>query len=531
MVFYPDTYIRLLTGVPLDNKYTDTITFQTQQNQINYFLSKVLYTYDKCSYQRADPAIGQLAKIRVPVVAEKIYNVNYVMFRNNNFGTKWFYAFVTRVDYINDNMSQLSFEIDILQTWMFDYTVHPSFVIREHTNNDAIGANVMPENVSIGDHVYGEFLRSGEMYPYQAKICVAASFDKNLSPAQAGLHGFVYNGIALNIFDTAEEVNSFIDQATGDTKADGILSIFMVPSFITDNMSDEEELGVEHTPKKRAFVDIQIDKEFGSFDGYTPRNNKLYTYPYNFLTVISGPSNIVEMHYEYFDSTTCGFSLYGELSLNPQMILIPRHYRITDNNQDYRNMIMSLPLSGFPQCSYICDTYKMIMASQVNQYQTKQLVNATGGFFGTIANLVTGNIGGALNAAGGAISDAMMTEAKLQDQARLPPTAHTMEADVTAYSLGYMDYRFANTKIRGEFAKSIDDYFTMYGYATNRLKQPNIFGRRNWNYVRTSGAVITGSMPADDLAKIIDIFNRGVTFWHTTDVGNYNLPNPIVGGG
>ena len=45
--------------------------------------------------------------------------------------------------------------------------------------------------------------------------------------------------------------------------------------------------------------------------------------------------------------------------------------------------------------------------------------------------------------------------------------------------------------------------------------------------MKTSGVVIDGSMPVQDMANIKAMYNRGVRFWHTTDVGNYSLSNAI----
>ena len=67
----------------------------------------------------------------------------------------------------------------------------------------------------------------------------------------------------------------------------------------------------------------------------------------------------------------------------------------------------------------------------------------------------------------------------------------------------------------------------MFGYATKLLKIPNETGRDNGNYVKTSGVVIEGSMPVQDMANIKAMYTRGVRFWHTTDVGNYSLSNAI----
>lgn len=68
--------------------------------------------------------------------------------------------------------------------------------------------------------------------------------------------------------------------------------------------------------------------------------------------------------------------------------------------------------------------------------------------------------------------------------------------------------------IRREFAKRIDDFFSMYGYLTNEVDIPNLYNRPNWNYVKTIGANITGDIPQLDLQTIKTMFDNGVTLWH-----------------
>ena len=80
--------------------------------------------------------------------------------------------------------------------------------------------------------------------------------------------------------------------------------------------------------------------------------------------------------------------------------------------------------------------------------------------------------------------------------------------------------------INWQHAKVIDDYFTMYGYAINRCKTPNYFSRPHWNYIKTIDITLEGSVPADAMKKICDIYNNGITFWENGDeVGNYALDN------
>ena len=75
-------------------------------------------------------------------------------------------------------------------------------------------------------------------------------------------------------------------------------------------------------------------------------------------------------------------------------------------------------------------------------------------------------------------------------------------------------------------AASIDDFFTRFGYAMNRLTTPNRSARPHWNYVKTAGCTVTGSVPADDMRKICGIYDVGVTWWkNPAEIGNYSLDN------
>lgn len=91
-----------------------------------------------------------------------------------------------------------------------------------------------------------------------------------------------------------------------------------------------------------------------------------------------------------------------------------------------------------------------------------------------------------------------------------------------------MTYNQCTVAVRREFAEMIDEFFDMYGYAIERVKVPNVNGRRSWNYVKCQNSCHKGNMPANFLDQINDIFDAGITFWHTSDVGNYSLDNSIV---
>lgn len=178
MYIAPNTTIVLLRGVPLDNTYTDTIWFNYPESQYNHFygIDRDRYNrrvFTENSYQR----IGR-GKIRLQVSADDIYNYNYLMYRNTNYNNKWFYAFITKApEYINNAVAEIEFEIDVMQTWMFDYELEMCYVERETQATDYIGENVLPEPVDIGDVVCNDIEKTIYFDTYAVLINTAYDSD------------------------------------------------------------------------------------------------------------------------------------------------------------------------------------------------------------------------------------------------------------------------------------------------------------------------------------------------------------------
>ena len=101
--------------------------------------------------------------------------------------------------------------------------------------------------------------------------------------------------------------------------------------------------------------------------------------------------------------------------------------------------------------------------------------------------------------------------AQVEAQSLLPDTVNLTGSNATL--LGYQkisQHIFSTFAIKPEFARKIDKYFDMFGYATNELKIPNI----------------NGNIPQADLAEIKEIFNSGITLWHSTsNFKNYYANN------
>lgn len=116
--------------------------------------------------------------------------------------------------------------------------------------------------------------------------------------------------------------------------------------------------------------------------------------------------------------------------------------------------------------------------------------------------------------------------AKVQD-AKATADNVTLQGGDTYFNYGYenLGVKLISYQITQEYIDLLQDYFGKYGYKVHKVKIPNIHTRQNWNYIQTVGANIVGNIPQMFIDALEQLFNQGITIWHTTDVGNYNLPN------
>lgn len=80
-----------------------------------------------------------------------------IAFQNSAYGNKWFYAFITGVEYKNDKASEVTFEIDDMQTYLFDVDLKECFVEREHSSDDTISGSITGEPVELGEYMYSNY--------------------------------------------------------------------------------------------------------------------------------------------------------------------------------------------------------------------------------------------------------------------------------------------------------------------------------------------------------------------------------------
>lgn len=502
MYIEPNTVIRLLKNCPLDTTYEHTIFFSGKTAQADYFKGLTKYTLTEQTYQRVNSG-----RMRVQLKADNIYDCNYLMFQNSNFGSKWFYAFIKSVEYVNNITAEIEYELDVMQTWFFDYTLGQCFVEREHTGSDKIGEHTVPENLELGEYIIGAAQTTGVLG--DTVIAIAATFNANYEDSNGSYLGGIFSGLEYTTFDNtasgAVQAENFIKNA--GSKSDGIVSVFLMAKAMDTK---------DATPN---VYDLKIDKNYSlkRADGSAPKNNKLYVYPYNFLYVTNLQGTTAVYPYEYFNDEQCRFVLRGDKTPNPAVMLVPGKYKGIDFNYDEKMM-----LQGYPQLGFATDTFRAWLAQNAAGIGADAIATALSA---TLISTPKEAAEFAVNT-GGKVAH---TLAQVHQAAIAPDQAKGVGSPSTLAALKLLDFRFINKHIRGEYVSIIDDYFTMFGYARHRVKVPNRKVRKYWTYTKTAGCVVHGSVPCDDMNKICSIYNNGITFWTDgNNIGNYSLDNSII---
>lgn len=534
MPFQPSTNVYIGT-VPFDPSYRHVRYFSDREAQQQYFaaLCPMSLRREDYTYQRVDDSIV------VPFNAETLYGYNYCMFKNENYGDRWFYSFITDVEYVNPNSSRLHLSLDIMQTWFPDCTVKACMVEREHVDDDTIGMHIKDEGLDPGELIvdYYSFDNQNQyLYPVVASA-VEPLKDGTYVNVGGDKYMGVYSGCSLSVFTTISELKSYIDALSSNGQQDAISAIYLVPDFCVQNRVKKDN-GWGYWVDASAGTpteDYSLNVGMGSLDGYVPKNNKTLCYPNQYFEVTNFNGGNQKFRLEFFGTKgTASFDKTGGCSMSSTLAYIPKNY----NGNAGRSVEHAVYMEAFPTCMWVYQAWaNMYGQSQVDLFGLKFnsqtdlpfMNNAMNGAQRLVGSATRLDLLGMANDAVDTVQDQVNAFASLSKATRTPNTSRGgMNTTTSLVNLGSYTVGFRKYTCRREMAKQIDNYYSMYGYLVSEIKVPNVVGRRSWNYVKTNGSSVVGKVPAGTLAQINRLFDRGITFWHVNDVGNYALDNSIV---
>ena len=568
----PNSDVVLCRGVPIESDYRHTLYFDSVAEQNNYFFRKAFKQFHNVSYQRERRNV-----ITLEIPATDVYACNYLLFKNTSYGEKWFFAFVNSVEYVNDNVTDIYYELDMMQTWMFEYTLMQCMVEREHSVTDKIFENTKPENIGYGELMCGSsrnLLSSHGLLGEYACVITSKPYSSGDVPIKlysqfCPVYGYI---------GRAEDMNTIVEDFVRSGWQDAVLSVTVGNKLMAQG-ADETHFDMPKQVPKEDFKFVCYGVTSGIHEGeeqfkdqlpngYKPRNKKLFGYPYNQLWISNNQGTVNEYRYEDFKLDKDGF-FHMEVAASgissPECVLYPLDYRGVDKYYDH-----ALVLTGYPTVPWIGDTYKAYMAMNRNQIENAVFTQGANGVMNTLSAFLggamtvnnaadmlqaakadasnagqtvskttktglrqqaMGGIFSAIGTAGTSVVDYMTTvwqvEAKLKDVSNIPPNVGGLSgAGSVTNALSRFDYSTYYMCVKPEYAEIVDKFFDMFGYNTCTVKVPNTHSRPHWNYVKTIGCEIQGFLPQEAANVIKAVYDHGVTFWKNGDeVGNYTLDN------
>lgn len=617
--------------VPWKSDYKDVRLFTSKTEESNYF-SSPLRVEQNYTYIRDKQAI------KVNANKEAMEQYNYIRYMNENFSLKWFYAFITGVEYINQNACYIYFEQDVYTTWWDCFSIKSAFVEREHANAEWVGVNTTSEQFIISNYEQNKVVYSRDYTPdfdeetsasIASIIVIATSvpyiemlskdtYLQNNKPESDDLKFYnvqyttpkAQTALLMGIpteytylrFYSRTKFDYFIEVMNLTGQVDSIVSAFVMNTAIADSIftsslptgdigkiqfryqrlaqSTNKPVTVDYSTK--SYIESIIHSANETFEekestvldleGYEPKNEKMFHYPFCKWVLDANNGDFVELHPELLPSPR-SLTIKEKMSvdIDAKCKAVPQHYALSptiaaDSGSNLYPINASVEMSASSNLPFVKDNAAIWAALNANTTRT-QLNNAK---WKLVSDIILGSIDVAASAVGGgaslalgghapnavsygkqAVSELTDTiragtrdimqlreiEANIDDKSNLPSSPANMSYNDTWQSQnGMLKFAIRHMCPPLSDVKKYDKFLSKYGYRTCDFKIPNITSRTNWNYVKTTEITIApvarnSYAPTDtELRFIEDIFNKGVTFWHINDVGNYgDYTNEIVG--
>lgn len=434
--FQPTGKIYLLKNIDIDSSYTHQYYFSNPDRQLDFFQSKIFKTLEDGTYQRKN-----INSIQVPYQADEIADCKYLYWVNNPYSSKAYFAFITSIDYVNPGVSQVNYQLDVYQTYLFDVQWKQSFIERQHTQrylpNGQPVINTLDENLDYGTE-YDIVNRVTVFQEPNVAFCIIGTTDIDDAYQYGTLHtnlGYrivpVWLGDTTRTFYTTWDGNTyelaslkevFTQFRTNTDLVNSMVSCVMLPYLCIEDLSIEDRgeasgrVFISSPRLKPRFIPgtsptkfslmiqrnqnddpyIVYERPMGSkyqyFSNYA--ESKLLMFPYSFMemTTNRGDSKLIKL--EYIDDVNVNIGICGTVSFRNKMAYIVRNYLSNDykiNNALVDNSNESVPIVDDYSASYLQANSNAIEVAKSNaqMLQQSQLENAQRTYNTGMDNLVT----------------------------------------------------------------------------------------------------------------------------------------------
>lgn len=566
--FTPITTVQLMNNVPLFPDNTNQIYFDNATHQNQYFTSRVYKTSNNLTYQRDYQVYALQAEYD-----NTITSCNYLRYRNNNYGNKWFYAFITSIRYVNPNTVYIDFILDAYQTFMFDITWKDCFIERSHVRDDTLGAHTLDEGIHVGNRYSKEvnvswpgtdvFAGNVNVVPI-IFLAAAYVFPSSGDPTERIITANVQGtpttlAVWFPNFDVIKtaplfQMQQFLKLLQNSSKSNAIVASVAIPEHIArgtwNTMKGVEGAitEVQEDPKaieSGAYLQISNQQFIDSVNAtltltplmsYTPRNKKLYCYPFTYFVLSSNQGENVTIKTEWLPETQPPVGDPDrELKLSLSANISPdSSYFCKVTNANSASRALTCTMAQLPQVATASSNYANWLAGHMASITSGILANGLQIFGGTAATIsgagASAGIGGITSGVNGIIG----TIGNLIDAEKMPASLNSSGGSTGNAAINNRRFSLYQQVLNPDMYASIDQFFDMYGYKVNMNGTPDFYCRAYWQYFKIPIVNITGNVPAEYMNQIKSTFQNGVTLWNYSagdgvDVGNYrNGYNPIL---
>lgn len=383
MNFIPQTEVHLLTNVPFNLTYNNVMDFNTPTEQITYFLNKTKYVFDKLTYQRVTSST-----IKLDINYNDLLDVNYLIFKNDSVKNKWFFAFITDYEFISESTTKITYQLDVFQTYLFDYEFQSSYVEREHTkrfNSDGTPViNTLDEGLAYGSDYTTCMVKQYEQLEGIIWAIIVSKVDlraipnksyggSNVSNIPTPLY---YYGVPISA--NGNNIGNFTINGTQVSVIQDIWNLFTTNSdFVGSIVSMYYTSFIPFVVEKESDVAIKIDTRAGTltqFAGLTvlrftglkwgtlsptifeniyeqfPKyeESKLYMYPYSLIEITNFKGETFTLKMEnmtqiFTSGNKLDLLILSSLGVSPKTAIIPKFYlgntNFADDNLDVINSL------------------------------------------------------------------------------------------------------------------------------------------------------------------------------------------------
>lgn len=517
------TVIKAYKGVAWDKSLAQIRWFTNEAERSSYFATLLLGQWNNCSI------VSTGKSIRVEAEYNTCIECNYITWNNGESQSgvpgRTFYAWVTAVNYVNAITVEFQYEIDWIQTYLFNFTIGQCMVEREHVNDDIQGKYVLDEKLETGEYIvdrqeYMDF-QPAIVINYLRETFKAVIADNMYIPGDTYVAPLSQPSKISTLNNMLEAYNNTPERIT---------SLFMGVA----DMDRPTPGDLNSTLFSQQMTEIQ-EPTFDDNDGaaaYVPQNKRMLCYPYKFMAADNYNGSVNQYRWEDFNSPgTAVFIIEGSALPKPSMQFFPIDYRRTQSTSTARNTYEQEGLwyDNFPFVNYATDSFKAWISQYGTSFAVETGARVVGQVVGMAGSLGVGNYAGAIAGVAGLAETVTNANTEYNEHKIHSMQSHgSVSSSGLAYARGEVGFRVTQYSIRKSMAQRIDRYFTRYGYRVEMVKVPNITGRQVLNYVKCSEVEVAGNIAVDAKLQMEQALLQGVTFWHTNNMTGEITTNPIV---